>query len=652
MRLYFCLLCYVLIIFGNFFCSNSPFDSTTDLGSNIFNDQDSLLTIFDGEICEAVLTIDPVDSTISFIDTTGEKQSGINALTPLAIGTWDNLSSIAYFKFDAESLNTLINNGNEFHSLSFDFKQDSTESNTNASVEIGFCKNKSNNEKITRDSLWEIAHHQLANASNGTHSTVINEGYIVSSDTSTVWKTTSYKSIQSFIRTIETKKVLDSIFDCNKTIDSLYPLGKDTVVIKYNDTAIISIQMIISPSDTTYDTITTYDTLSYDLGYIVYRDTTINDSTYAKEAFVYDSITSLASLVKDGQNILYSFTLPPDSLFDTILTIDTIINISDTLYDTLVKTIVHLRDSVVTTLDTTVDYTINTKVTQIIQNSDTIPFIQYDTVYSLITIVQDTILQASTISSQITYTNHFSTEIFEHYITLENGKIDTVLDTITNLSFYTQLDSAGDNSLQFINDVHLTYTSLKKNDSDNTIIDDTIINVLYPSHFDYSVFESNTTPHDSTYFATGAAGRYVRMTLNMKPLRDKILDSTGNVVYKNIPKAVLTIFPDSDLLKSHNSAGTSVNTQYILSTEKTTDIDNVLYDSGSELFELSSQISTETDSLDIQLNTFLIEILHTQKTIPEKCYLYLGFSSSEFVHLNWKKPITGFPITFIVSNSQ
>ncbi len=644
MRLYFCLLCYLLIILGNFFCSNSPFDSTTDLGSNIIKDQDSLLTIFDGEICEAVLTIDPIDSSVSFVDMIGENQSGINALTPLALGSWDNLSSIAFFKFDADSFNSFLNDGNEFHSLTFDFSTDTVQSNTNSNVEIGFCNNKPDSEKINSDSLWEIAHYSLNANTNGSHSTIINGGHIDSSDT-VISKTTSCKNTNGYIKTIEMKMVLDSIFDLNKTVSDLSSLGKDMIVIDYNDTAKITIQTIISPSDTTYDTTISYDTISYDLGYIVYKDTTIYDSTSTEEVIVYDSIAPISSLIQEGQEALYSFS-PPDTI---------IVSDNDSIT-------IHL-DSVVTTPDTTVNHTINTKVTKIIQNGVIKEIIQYDTVYSLTTITQDTVIQKSTTLSQKTLKKKFFSDSLQWDIEIDtvkdsNGNIlknsngmDSIVITITkNICFYTQLDSAGDNSLQFIKDVHLTYTSLERNDTDNTIIEDTIKKVLYPSHFDYSVFESNSNPHEFTNFTSGAAGRYVRMALDMKPLRDKILDSTGNIVYKNIPKAVLTIFPDS--LFSHNSVGTSVNTQYTLSTKKMTDIDNVLYDSVSIPYLLSSSISTTTDSLNIQLHTFLIDILHSEKTIPETCYLYLGLFRSNFAHLKWKTPDTGFPIKFIISNSQ
>ncbi len=614
------------MILGNFFCSNSPFDSTTSLGSDILKDQDSLLTVFDGEICETSLFLDPADSSVSFLDMTGEKQSGINSLTPHAIGTWDNLSSIAYFKFNAESFDSLLNDTNEFHSLSFDF---STDTNTSSSVEIGFCNDKSNNEKINRDSLWEIVHLQFDNAAGGNYSKVINEGYIDSSDTSIIWKATSYKHTHGYIQTIETKVTPDYIKDCNIAITVLHPLGKDTVVKSVNLDTIITFDSTVSIFDTTYDT------TSYNLGYVIYKDTTIQMFMRPKESIVYDSIIPVVSLVKDGQNVFYSFSLQPDTLFDSLI-------------DTLVKAI-NFKDSLVTTLDTTANHTINKKVIQIIQNGVTIEKILSDTVYSLITITQDTILQISTISPQITYTNHFSDEILTHYDTLENGTIVTVKDTITNLCFYAKLDSVNDNSVQFIRDVHLTYTSLKR-DAVTDTIEDTVTSALYPSYFDYSVFENSTTPHDFTDFVTGAAGRYVRMALNMKPLRDKVLDSNGGIVYKNIPKAVMTIFPDSLLL--HKSAGTSVNSQYILSTEKTTDIDKVLYNDDRALYQLSSAISTATDSLDIQLHAFLINLLYSENKIPETCYLYLGIFSNNFAHLNWKKPATGFPITFIVSDSQ
>ncbi len=597
----------ILVFLGNFFCSNLPFDYETTLGSGILNDQDSLLTVFDGKICKGFLTI---ESAESFLDTSDTSRSGLNLLSPVALGAWENERSYAYFKFRADSIKNKINlvkenRKNTLLSFSINFSNDAQKSDSidYACIEFGYYNSviKSDAALIDTTKFEEISHLSYNGRVSSSHSIPLNKYYIVK-DT-TLFDTSTILHIHEKIDIIEWDMVPEIIpID---TINSLYSLGKDTVLIK----------TIIDTTDITNNVIDT----SYVIGIIIdYYLKIVNPAdplgeTHIKTTIVYDSIIPYVSFLKEGQSILYANT--------------------KTLHTSADSTTIQW-DTIITTPDTTTAYKIDSKTIHIISGIDTTEVIQYDTVHILTTIIQDSIFQTATIAPKASF-------IFSVH--------DTTLWAVndTTLSLYARLDSVKSNTLQFIKDVHFNLAYF--NDSSN----DTITESFYPNYYDYSVFEKDTTSLNTQLLTSGAAGRYTRFKLNLSPIRDIVLGTNDSIQYLNVPKAVLTLFPDS--ISMHTSTGSSIYARYMLSTINSTNVEDLLYslNENSEkipLYKFSPAISTTTDSIDIQLNSYLIDIMHKTQTLPEKIYLYLWLYNGNFAHVSWQNK--DLPINFIVSDSQ
>ncbi len=101
------MLLFGLITMGNFYCSDSPFDDATNLGSSIIKDKDSLLTVFDGKILNDSVVVKSghsfIDRTIK--DSTDKIISGQHQSTSLAVGSWQNEKAFIYLAFPVDSLN-------------------------------------------------------------------------------------------------------------------------------------------------------------------------------------------------------------------------------------------------------------------------------------------------------------------------------------------------------------------------------------------------------------------------------------------------------------------------------------------------------------------------------------------------------------------
>lgn len=592
MQIHLNLLPLLLLLFANFFCSDSRFDSYTNLGTNIINDNDSLLTVFDGKVCKDTLVI---SGASSFIDLSDSIISGLNKLPSLAIGSWQNEHSYAFFKFNADSLlgwiDTINNNKYEFLSFTFNFinqpaKSDLTE---NVCIEIGYCNKKTDSTMLDTTKLKDISHYTFNPSDSSKHSIIIKPKYIMVSDT--LLDTSSIRYTSGYIHTIEIGLIpVDTLLD---TIKSMHPLGKHTVVI---DTLIIDIP---------------YKDTSYIIGVINFIMGTIQNTTiYPRDTIIYDSLTTIASLIKNGQAIQCSTT--------------NTVSIEDTTT---------MWDSVITTTDTTTVYDINTTIIHIVSGQDTVDIYQYDTVNILTNIVQDTIIQISEISPRISLILHASDP--------NQWDFETTNDLITvkkNICLYARLDSIYTPSLMFFTNVNLTLQYLKTNEND------TITKVLNPSYSDFSVFETNSSALDTILRSSGAAGRYTCMEIDLQPILNKIIDSSGIVIFKNIPKAELTIYPDSVVL--HKSSSDAVYARYSLSDTYYKNIEDI------RTYRLSPLISETTDSINIHVDIFLIDILYASGSLPPKVYLYLWMSPIYFAHIHWKRPEHGFQINYIVSGSN
>ncbi len=626
MRTYFyCALLSALVIGTNFFCSNLPFDSYTNLGSDVLNDQDSLLTVFDGKIYKGFLD---VTSAEHFLDTTDSMRSGLNRVTPIPIGAWRNERSFAYFKFNAKALKDSLalitrNRNNTFLSFSVTFTNDADKSDPadNACLEFGYYFDstmpdsiitKSDTALIDTSKFKEIGHFTYNGNVSATYTIPLNKNYFVKdtmvSDTSTILY--RYEKID----TVEWGMVPEStIVD---TINSLISFQKDTVVFN-----------LIIKSDTVIvnngpDTNITFDT-SYVIGFVNFFYKNINPpeqlgDIVKKETIVYDTIASATSLLKENQTLLYSATV--ESLH---------INGDDT--------ITFLWDTLITLPETTTVYEINTKTIHVINGTDTTEITQYDTVHILTTIIQDSIFQAATVSKKNSFIYNAT-----------NALWDSLGDT--TLSLYARLDSVQSNSLQFLKDFHLKLTYIKN--SNNAT--DTISAVFPPYYSDFTVMEVDSAGFGNALLSSGGSGRYTRLALDMSALRDSALgDDDSAIIYHNVPRAVVTLYLDS--IRQHVSTGGVMFARYILSPVKTDNVEDIIYKmSGDEkvpLYKFSGSIADTTTNLEIKINSFLIDIMKAKGTMPKTVFLYLWLSPGYFEKIYWRKMNT-LPMDFIVSDSQ
>lgn len=567
MRIHNSLLILLIILSGTFFCSDSPFDSDTPLGSDILNDKDPLLTIFDAIFYED--TLDSITGS-SFIDIDGSDSliSGLHKRDDLKylydvdnktyyymyLGSWQNEHAFSYLQFDGSQIEEwleTINSDTNYLLLSFSFNftnlsflSDPTE---NAIIELGYydTAKKPEIEKMDVTKLKEIAHCSYIASIKAGHEISLNTEYI--DTTLPVLNITSQRNTNGYVHTIEQG----------------------------------------------YDSLHIFDTL---------QDTIL----YIKNMIVYDSITPVSQLIKEGQLISQSSS-------DSITIGDT------TLY----------WDTVITVPETTVVHDINTILIHIIEGLDTIDVIQYDTVHILTNISQDTIIQKSIKSPKESLILKASNPEWWD-ITDE--------DTIKNICMYVRLDSIQSNSMQFIENVHLELKYLKVDKND------TITKTLKPSYYDVSVFESDPLSLDTIIQSSSASGRYALLELDLKAIWDSMRDSTGQIRYRNFPRADLTLYPDTVIL--HKSAMASTAIRYALLDKKVNSIEEI------KNYNVLTSISTSTENAGITINNFLIDMLYTSTPLPDKGYLYIRMYPFHYAHIKWKIPDEGFPISYIISNKD
>lgn len=586
MRIHSYLLLSLIILTSTFFCSNLPFDSDTSLGSDILNDKDSLLTVFDAKFCEDTLTLAADSSYSSFVDISGSIKSGLHKNLTIALGKWQNEHAFAYFEFDTASIkewvNTVNSNNNyEFLSFSFIFTNHYSKSDQagNITIELGYYDTLKKDDTLMLDTtrLKEIAHYTYKADEPNNHKIDLNAGYIF--NTIPVISKTSQKNINGYLHIIELGPVpVDTTVLI--TVDSIYPFVKDTVVVG------------ITVNDTTNDTTYTLGIITFDF------DTMQNTVTYPKDTSIYDSITPVTSLVKENQLISY---FSSDSM-------------------TIGDTITYYWDTVLTVPETTVVYDINTIIIHQIVGQDTVNVIHYDTFHIVTAIFQDTIFQASIKSPKTSL-------IFQ---------TDSTTKWDSSICLYARLDSIESKSMQFFDNVSLKlqYIKLSKND--------TITKTFEPSYYDVSVFESDPPSLDTVPLSSCGSGRYALLELDLKPIWNSMKDSSGKIVYRNIPKANLTISLDTVIL--HNSAGDIISINYALFGNSKDSIESI--DKSKTL----GSITNTTKSVNLSVNNFLIDILYESNPLPDKGYLYLWLPPLQFAHIRWKIPDEGFPIDYIVSD--
>ena len=585
MRIHNILLILLIIFSSTFFCSNLPFDSDTSLGTDILNDKDPLLTIFDAKFCEDTLTLATDSGYSSFTDKSGTIRSGLTKNSGIAIGKWQNEHAFAYFEFDASSIqkwvDTVNANGNyEYLSFFFNFTNSNLKSDQSGNIcmEIGYydAVKKADTLMLDTTRLKEIAH-QTYNANEPKERKIdLQAGYIF--NTVSIINKTSQKNINGYMHIVEQGPVpLDTTL--LGTVNTIHPFIKDTVVLDI---------LVDSLNDTTYS-----------IGIISFIfDTIQNTVTYPKDTLIYDSITPVSSLVKENQLISYATS---DSM-------------------AIGDTITHYFDTVITVQDTEIVYDVNTSIIHLIEGLDTVHIIQYDTFHILTTISQDTIFQASIKSPKTS----LKLQAFD------STKWDS------SICLYARLDSIESKSMQFIDKVSLKmqYIKLSKND--------TITKTFAPSYYDVSVFESEPSSLDTVPLSSCGSGRYALLELDLKPIWNSMKDSTGKIVYRNIPKATIAISLDTVIL--HKSAGDILSINYALYGNKIDGIESI------DKFKVLGSLSATTKQVDLSINSFLIDILYESNQLPDAGYLYLWLSPLQFSHIQWKIPIEGFPVNYIVSD--
>jgi len=593
-------LCWLILLFlllPSFFCSDSPFDPDTDLGSDILNDKDPLFTTMNAKLCNDTLV---QKSGYSFLDRTDTVISGLGRPPIAVIGSWQNEHAFAYFQFKASTIQEWLTtiSENQYTLLSFccNFTNDNENGDPaeNICVELGYYDTlaKSKNSLLDTNQFVEINNYTFNGAASAARKIVITPGHIIDTVPVTLLASKRYRSgylhsiTQEFIPT-------DTLLD---TIAKLHPFIKDTIII---DT------VVGAPLDT-----------SYIIGIITtVFDTIVDTITSVKDTAVYDSLAGLQSLIKPGQKIYASSS-------DSFTTGNT--------------TVFH--DTVITVVDTAVARDVKKTVTHLINGSDTVDIIRYDTMRIVTVISQDTVIQHAVKSPKIS--------LFAQAYDKNKWGRDT------SLCLYLRLDPAKSNSLLYLKDVSLSVRYF------NPVKKDTVTQTLPPFYHDVSVFESNAAPLDTTMLSSSGAGRYAVMEIDLQPVWESMKDSTGQIRYRNIPRALLTLYPDTVLL--HKSAGGTIGIFYALKSQKTTGIEDMTR------YKSKFSIAASVKNLEIPINTFLIEMVYDGvNNLPRTGYLYVWTSlyhnktgqlttagDMHFSHIRWDKPSGGLPINYIISNSN
>lgn len=625
MRLFSLLVLLVTILFSSFFCSDK-FDTFTDLGTGVLNDLDSLNTIFDGKFCKDSLKI---SGSSNFIDSDSGIVSGINRTGSIAIGKWENELSIGYMQFNSDTLNKYLKDINTVDtgkviSLEFYFKHHYSDkfSKKNIPVEIGYCNKKNNDEKLNIDSLSlkSIVQYTYSYDSlNRDHYVDLEKKYITVKNT-ILKDTATVRYITRYMKTVENGLFPTDTIN-TATIKSLSSLPDGYTVLLTN--------IIDSTNDTTYN-----------IGLIKWTITTKTDSSIIYDTIAYDSIASVSSLIPAH------LTLDKDSSFagspktDTI-GMDTIINgIDITIY---ANTIIHSEDIAVSKIDTNAQYTINKNIKTTTVNGVTTTITEYDTVFRRFVIEKDLVVQNTTISLRKTFNNQFENPLFWDTTTTTNSDGSSNSNISKFFCLYIRCNSKVNNTLQYLSNPHIIVRYTHGKD-----MKDTSTKLLKPSYFDNSVFEGKSTP-ENLLFASGAAGRVARMTVDLTPLRDSLIDFDGSMIYKNIPIAKLTLPIEKALTQNLSKDSIYFNYALLPNTFGNTKFS---LDSLIKIINISPRFpAKDKQEVIIDIHRELLDILYIQKTIPQKAYLYLWIPNSQFAHITWDKNKV-LPIDFTISNSH
>lgn len=249
------LLVLLIFIAASFFCSNSPFDTETDLGTDVINGLDSLFTNFDGKKKQDTLTS---TNNFSFTDRSDSLLSGLIKLNGLAIGTWRNEKAIAYIEFDADSLDSLIaRQDGILNALNLNLIPDNSTLfyTNNTQIELGYCRKKQEHAYLDTNRLIPLALQIIDTSSTVSFplkSFKTDTSFIT--DTSTI-RNTSFMVIANKFNFISNKTHIDTSYTAETIIyDSITPLLS----------LIIGSEILIDSSsnqDTLGDTVLIYDTV-------------------------------------------------------------------------------------------------------------------------------------------------------------------------------------------------------------------------------------------------------------------------------------------------------------------------------------------------------------------------------------------------------
>ncbi len=360
-------------------------------------------------------------------------------------------------------------------------------------------------------------------------------------------------------------------------------------------------------------------------------DTTYTSGKYDTNIVLLDSIISLLSKVQE----------PDKNHFYKGPRIDTSISTSQ-------DTIIYYYDTLIAVPDTAIDHNIHTKLIHKISYdfTDTTDIIEFDTVQTIKAITYNTFIQSSKISKKLTITSHISKPSQSDLIKIEN---DSQIIT-KNLCFCARVKPSADTSLIFFNyepSINISYIS-----QNDTAENDTLLDTFLISYYDNTVLEKDKhlLPLDKVLCSSGAAGRYTKFEIDLQPLRDSLIDSSGKALFRNVLWAALTVYPESCEIYTpyHTDSITSVRSA--IYTDPNMDIEGL---NSSYYYSISRNfLSSSTDSIVLQLENCFIDILSEESTFPKKAYLYLWIPSSFFSHIYWKKPDNGFKISSVFTNSE
>lgn len=292
MRILSCFVLCSILICGNFFCSDSPFDSATDLG------QDLIDINFYGVVFEDSLK---VAETSSFIDILDSIQSGYFPNPPyFHIGNWRNEKAIGYIEINTLLIDSAFaqhnKNNKKIVSLLLEFNTiaQSNAMVVDAKVDIGLCEKK---VKKTQRTITEIVQLYIRNVP------------LDSNLLSIPIKTKFLDSTSEVIDTFSQRNVLSNILTRR---DSLRITSIDTLIDTNN----------IVTYDTTFDTLMTL----------------ITSSIFQKTSLYYDSVTPPSLIINSNyiDTILSRDTLGLDPLIlrDSVIS-DTIVISTQSFYDTI-----------------------------------------------------------------------------------------------------------------------------------------------------------------------------------------------------------------------------------------------------------------------------------------------------------------------------